>query len=133
MRKTKLLAAAVGCLATLSFAGAGLAQSAPATPQSAPAEPKPSASHAHQQGMDHGGQQMHDQMMQDHQAGMQKQKGQQGASGMAGMSGGSSQGSGSGMAGKSKAGCCKMPMKKAKPAAKKKAGMPMGDKPMGHM
>ena len=133
MRKTKLLVGAIGCLATLNFAGAGLAQSAPAAPQHAPAQPKPSTAHAHQQGMDHGGQQMHDQMIQDHQAGMQKPQGQQGAAGMAGMSGGSSQGSGSSKAGKPKSGCCKMPMKKAKPAAKKKPATPMADKPMSDM
>src|SRR3546814_18403888 len=73
------------------------------------------------------------------QAGAQKQQGQpaqqdqQGMSGMAGMSGGSPASNGSGKAGKAKSGCCKMPMKKAKPAAKKKTAKPMADKPMSDM
>jgi len=132
MRQTTVLTATVSLVAALTFgAGPALAQSTPA-----PAQPKPAPAHAHQQGMDHGGQQMHDQMMQDHQAGMQKpqgkpdQPGQQGMSGMSGMSGGTN---GSGMAAKPKGGCCKMPMKKAKPAAKKKPAKPMADKPMSDM
>jgi protein CpxP len=127
MRKTTLFTAAVSCLATLTLTGTGLAQSAPATPPPA-AQPTPSPSHPHQQGMDHGGQQMHDQMMQDHQSGMQKQQGQQGMPGMAGTSSGSAAANGSGMADKPASGCCEMPMKKAKPAPK-----PMADKPMSHM
>ena len=133
MRQTIFRAATISLFATLTFAaGTALAQSTPAPAQTAPA-------HAHQQGMDHGGQQMHDQMMKDHQAGAQKQQGkpaqqdQQGMSGMAGMSGGSPASNGSGMAGKAKSGCCKMPMKKAKPAAKKKTAKPMADKPMSDM
>ena len=112
MRQTTFLAAPVSLFATLTFAaGTALAQSTPAPAQAAPA-------HAHQQGMDHGGQQMHDQMMKDHQAGAQKQQGQpaqqdqQGMSGMAGMSGGSPASNGSGMAGQAKSGCCKMPMRR---------------------
>ncbi|MDX3910610.1 MAG: hypothetical protein QHC67_12440 [Sphingobium sp.] len=126
MRKTTLFTATVSCLATLTFAGTSLAQSAPPPA----AQPTPSPSHAHQQGMDHGGQQMHDQMMQDHQAGMQKQQGQQG---MAGMSGGAAPSNGSAMADKPMSDCCEMPMKKAKPAPKKKADKPMADKPMSDM
>ena len=135
MRQTTFLGATVSLFATLTFAaGTALAQSTPA-----PAQPTPTPSQAHMQGMDHGGQQMHDQMMKDHQAGMQKQQGQpdqqsqQGMSGMAGMSGGAAASNGSGMADKPKSGCCKMPMKKAKPAAKKKAAKPMADKPMSDM
>ena len=65
MRQTTFLAAPVSLFATLTFAaGTALAQSTPAPAQAAPA-------HAHQQGMDHGGQQMHDQMMKDHPQGMQ--------------------------------------------------------------
>ena len=68
MRQTTFRAATISLFVTLTFAaGTALAQSTPAPAQTAPA-------HAHQQGMDHGGQQMHDQMMKDHQAGAQKQR-----------------------------------------------------------
>lgn len=51
-------------------AGAALAQQ---TPKAAPAPATtPAEDHAHMQGMNHGGQLMHDQMMKDHQQGMAK-------------------------------------------------------------
>lgn len=43
---------------------------------------------AHMQGMDHGGRQMHDQMMQGHQMAMRGSRDQGGSSGMSHMSGG---------------------------------------------
>lgn len=134
MRQTTFLAATVSLFATLTFAaGTALAQSTPAPAQSPPAPAQPTPSQAHMQGMDHGGQQMHDQMMRDHQAGMQNQQDQQGSSGMSpgpGMSGMSGMSNGAGMAGKPKSACCK----RKKPAPHKPAAQPMpADKPMSDM
>ncbi|WP_180896945.1 hypothetical protein [Caulobacter flavus] len=70
MRKIAVVAGAVGLLAmgTAAFADgpAPKAQTQPAPAASAQTPPD----HAHMQGMDHGGQQMHDQMMKDDQQGM---------------------------------------------------------------
>lgn len=69
MRKTSLLIAAFSLLALGSAAHAedDMKMSAPAKPAAA-ANPTPCPQH--QQGMRHGGDQMHDQMMEDHAAGM---------------------------------------------------------------
>ncbi|KHS49396.1 MULTISPECIES: hypothetical protein [unclassified Blastomonas] len=99
-----------------------------ASPKAPVAPPPPSTTaaqdHAHQQGMDHGGQQMHDQMMQDHQMGMQgmQQQGMQ----QQGMGGMAAQGGKAGMPMKPGKDCC--PSKGMKPADKPMA-MP-SDKPM---
>jgi hypothetical protein len=69
MRKTSLLLAAFSLLALGSAAHAedDMKMPAPAKPAAA-VKPKPGPQH--QQGMQHGGDQMHDQMMKDHAAGM---------------------------------------------------------------
>jgi len=70
MRKTTFLLAALGVLTLASGASAedDMKMAAPAKP--AAAAPKATSSQQHQQGMQHGGQAMHDQMMKDHATGM---------------------------------------------------------------
>jgi periplasmic protein CpxP/Spy len=68
MRKTSLLLAAFSLLALGSAAHAEEDMKMPAPAKPAAAKPKPGQQH--QQGMQHGGGQMHDQMMKDHAANM---------------------------------------------------------------
>lgn len=124
MPTKKTIFAVFGSLAVLAIAGPSLAQTPATTPATAPeAAAKPP--HSHQQAMNKGSQQMHDQMMKDHQAGMQKQQGQSASPGMAGMSGAAGNANATGMAGMPMKDCCKKPMNKTMPADKKKAPMPM--------
>ncbi len=122
MDKTTLLAAALGLLATGTLAaGPVMAQSAPAHPATPHPAPAPSTAPAHQDGMDHGGQQMHDRMMSDHQAGTNKPAKPGHASGTPKPAAPKAPA----MSDKPKDDCCMggMPMPKDKPA----------DRPMGHM
>jgi hypothetical protein len=75
MRKTSLLLAAFSLLALGSAANAEDDMKMPAPAKPAPAAAKPKPSPQHQQGMQHGGAQMHDQMMKDHTAGTAAVKG----------------------------------------------------------
>jgi periplasmic protein CpxP/Spy len=78
MRKTPFLFGAFGLLALGTVA---YADDTTMVPQ---ANPAPSPTHkpaqTHQQGMQHGGQTMHDTMMKDHASGMKKKKGMQSSS-----------------------------------------------------
>jgi len=76
MRKTPILLAAFSLLTMGSAAYADDDMKMPPPAKPAAAAPKPNPTQQHQQGMQHGGQAMHDQMMKDHAAGM---------AGMAGM------------------------------------------------
>jgi len=120
MRKTSLLIAAFSLLALGSAAHADddmkmPMPAKPAKPAAAAAKPTPQ----YQQGMRHGGDQMHEQMMEDHAAGMAN---------MAGMPPKKDPPASSGM----KMGCgdgsgCKGKTKPAMPADKPDAPMPMKD------
>lgn len=127
MQKMTFFSASVSILAMLTIpAGAALSQSTAAPAQSMP------AAHAHQQGMDHGGQQMHDEMMQDHQSSAQQQQqaqpNQQGMPGMSGMSG-MSKGAGMPPRAKAKKSVRRKPATRPMPKA---PAMP-ADKPMSDM
>ena len=119
MRKTSLLIAALSLLALGSVAHADddMKMPMPAKPAAA-AKPTPQ----HQQGMQHGGDQMHEQMMKDHAAGMANMAGmppKKDPPASSGMKMGCSDGSG-----------CKgktMPAMPAMPADKPDAPMPMKD------
>ena len=124
MRKIATLTAVAGILMLGTVAA--FADEPPKAAQAAkPAPAPPAQSHEHKQGMEHGGQDMHDRMMKDHREGMQNMPNHSGSSGSAN---GPSQPAHAAPPPKaSGSGCCKdKPMDKPmKPADK-----PM---PMNHM
>lgn len=123
MRKTTAILAAFSLMALGSGAAHADDMRMVAPNKPAAAATKPKAGNEHRQGMQHGGQQMHDQMMMDHQMGMQNMQNMQN---MQGMQGQGQSGMNMGCGGK---GGCKDKMKAMGSDKPADAPMPMD----GHM
>lgn len=79
MRKISIITLALGIIGLGSVAALADDTTPPPPPQKQAAQPAQTDQHrAHQRGMQHGGQQMHDRMMQDHRKGMQTMQGHSG-------------------------------------------------------